>query len=317
MTCSCTRESPSGEPSTSSGAGARVDEKDWQRLVEQIRTGDCTPFLGVGASTATLPTGRELSDRWAGDYGYPFEGGELHDVMQFAGVVTRDLVTVKQRLAQQLSAAPDPDFTAPLEPHALLARVPISVYLTTNFDDYMSRALQRAGKQPTTAVCPWYRDAGDDPATSLPAGYQPGSDRPLVYHLHGNLQYPPSLVVAEQDYVEFLASLMHERGAGERKVIPAEVKLALTRKPLLFIGYSLRDWSFRMLFHGFVRTVANPQRRRHVSVQLPPTGVAGDADSRHRAVDYLNEYYEQFNIAVFWGTAAEFCAELAERLDNP
>jgi hypothetical protein len=91
---------------------------------------------------------------------------------------------------------------------------------------------------------------------------------------------------------------------------------ALTRQPLLFIGYSLRDWSFRMLFYGLVRSVADVQRRRHVSVQLPP--LAGESETTHerRARNYLTEYFQQLNISVFWGTASDFCAELADRLES-
>jgi hypothetical protein len=192
----------------------------------------------------------------------------------------------------------------------------LSVYLTTNYDDYMKRALERAGKRPTVALCPWYRGADGDPETSMHPDYQPTSDQPLVYHLHGSLRHPASLVLAEQDYVEFLIRLMEDRGMDARKVLPIQVLPALTRKPLLFIGYSLRDWSFRMLFHGFVQTVASVQRRRHVSIQLMPAHLPSE-EARNRAQDYLNRYYEQLNISVFWGTAADFCEELTRRLGSP
>jgi hypothetical protein len=317
MTTCLSAEHSFSDGATGAGGGVGVHERDWQRLVEQLRNGDCTPFLGAGASSATLPTGEELSRTWANDYEYPFtDGSNLPSVMQYASVVEQDPVTVKQRLTDQLSRAAEPDFTDPREPHALLARLPISVYLTTNYDDYMKRALERAGKRPTAAVCPWYRGADTDPGTSLQPEYQPRSDEPLVYHLHGSLRYPASLVLAEQDYVEFLIRLMEDRGMDARRILPIQVLPALTRKPLLFIGYSLRDWSFRMLFHGFVQPVASVQRRRHVSVQLTPSGIADDKDGRRRAEVYLSRHYEQLNISVFWGSAAEFCGELSRRLES-
>jgi hypothetical protein len=176
--------------------------------------------------------------------------------------------------------------------------------------------LERAHKRPVTAVCPWYRGAEADTDTSLPADYEPESEQPLVYHLHGSFKSSASLVLAEQDYVEFLFNLARDLGADARRIVPIQILPALIRQPLLFIGYSLRDWNFRMLFHGFVAPVADVQRRRHVSVQLTPDADTHDDDSRRRAEEYLTRYLARLNISVYWGSANDFCTELGRRLES-
>lgn len=298
-----------------------MDEDDWDRLVEQLMDGDCTPFLGAGASTPTLPTGGELSRKWAKKYKFPFtDDSDLPEVAQYATVVARDPVTIRRRLARELKSEVkkhgEPDFTDAVEPHALLARLPLPVHLTTNFDTFMTRALEEVGKHPTTAICPWYRGAENDPEMApLPPEYEPREEEPLVFHLHGNLDRPKSLVVAEQDYVEFLVNLAKDIGEDARRVVPHQVLLALTDQPLLFIGYSLRDFSFRTLFHGIVRAVSDVQRRRHVSVLKPDLDVH-DPEAQRRAERYLTRYFDQLNISVYWGTAREFCTELHHRLES-
>jgi hypothetical protein len=304
-----------------SGAGVDVldrrwTDRDWDRLVDQIRRGDCTPFLGAGACSPTLPMGADLGRSWATHYGYPFDDDtRLPEVMQYASIIEEDPVTVKQHVVRDLVKRGEPDFTVPTEPHSLLARHPIKVFLTTNYDDFMTRALEREGKHPVTAVCPWYFGAEADPHTRLPRDYEPRSDRPLVYHLHGSFRYDASLVLAEQDYVEFLVNLARDLGRDDRRVVPLQILPALTRHPLLFIGYSLRDWSFRMLFHGFVDSVAGVQRRRHVSVQLAPA-TDPDDEAGSRAEEFLVRYFTKLNISVYWGEAGDFCAELARRLGS-
>ena len=290
-----------------------MDDFDWTRLIDQLQRGDCTPVLGAGINVGTLPTGRQLSDKWMAEYVYPFEDtADLAEVTQYASVLERDAVTVKQRVVDQLSNMGVPDFLDPSEPHAVLARFPISVYLTTNYDDFMTQALQRERKEPTTIVCPWYRGADNDPGTRIHPGYGPRADNPLVFHLHGSLRSPSSLVLTEQDSTEFLVQVVRDQGMDERRVVPTQVLQAVTRAPLLFIGYSLRDVSFRMLFHGLLSSAAEVQRRRHVSVQLlPPTS---DPETRRRAQVYLTSYYQKLNISVFWGSVQEFCSELAQRL---
>lgn len=258
---------------------------------------------------------RELSLTWADTYGYPFKDGtNLAAVMQHAFVVEQDAVTVKQRVTNQLSSFNPPDFTDPAEPHSLLARYPIQVYLTTNYDDYLTKALQIEGKNPVTAVCPWYRDPAANPEPTLPRDYQPSVESPLVYHLHGSIHDPASLVITEQDYVEFLVNLVMDRGMNDQRVVPMQILPALTRRPLLFVGYSLRDWSFQMLFHGLVRAVADVQRRRHVSIQLSPSARDARPNYQADAEAYLTKSFEKLNISVFWGTANDFCSQLSERL---
>jgi hypothetical protein len=292
-----------------------VLDREWNRLVDQINRGDCTPFLGAGACAGTLPSGNDLSEVWADRYDYPFENRrDLAEVMQYAGVIEMDPVTVKQHVSDYLLGLGAPDFADLSEPHALLAHFPIDVYLTTNYDDFMTQALQYAGRSPRAAVCPWYRGADDSVATRISRDYQPQADTPLVYHLHGSFKDPSSLVLTERDYSEFLVRLFAERGLNQRRVIPTQVLQALTMRPLLFIGYSLRDSSFRTLFHGLVRSVAGVQQRRHVSVLLPPSEELG-VEARDRATDYLNRYFDDLNISVYWGSVREFCAELSHRLE--
>jgi SIR2-like protein len=291
------------------------DDRVWDTLVEQLRNGDCTPFLGAGACYGTLPLGSEVAQDMATTYDYPFDDPwNLPAVAQYAGVTVEDLVTIKQRVARQYRVGSEPPFEKPTEPHSLLADLPLKVYLTTNYDDYMTRALVRAGKEPLTAICPWYRGAEVDPGMSLPAAYQPAPGRPLVYHLHGSFQQPASMVLAEQDYVEFLVNLSRDIGEDMPRLLPIPVLLAMTRQPLLFVGYSLHDWSFRMLFHGLVGAVPAVQQRRHISVQLTPGVGMSDPGARRRAEEYLTRYFAKLNITVYWGSAEEFCTELGHRL---
>lgn len=291
-------------------------DRDWDRLVDQIKRGDCTPFLGAGACSPTLPVGADLGQQWADHYDYPFEDrSNLPGVMQYASVIERDPVTVKQLVARDLSERGEPDFSDPAEPHRLLAEHPINVYLTTNYDNFMTRALELAGKEPVTAVCPWYRGAETHPLAELPDGYRPHGHQPLVYHLHGRLEHEPSLVLAEQDYLEFLVTLAQDLGCDDRRVVPIQILPALTQHPLLFIGYSLRDWPFRMLFHGFVGNLADVMRRQHVSVQLSPK--LDDDEAQGRAEEFLIRYFTKMKISVYWGEASEFCRELRHRLEGP
>ena len=190
------------------------------------------------------------------------------------------------------------------EPHRILARLPFHVYLTSNFDDWMERALSQANKEPKVAVCPWNKHIKDVPTVDPETDYN--AWRPLVYHFHGRTPHAESAVVTEDDYFEFLVNI-----ARDNKLLAHRVDRAIGGGSLLFLGYTLSDWHFLVLF----RLLANNLRespRNHVAVQLAPSD--GDESTRHqRAVKYLSSYFRHLNVKVYWGTCQEFCHELRER----
>lgn len=291
-----------------------MDEADWTRLVRQLRDGHCTPFLGAGACAGTLPVGGDLSEQWADEYAYPFgDRRELPRVMQWAATTMADTVFIREQVTGALAGIGPPDFSDPAEPHRLLASLPLPLYLTTNYDDFMLRALERAGKRPRRAICPWYLGSRSDPEV-FEVEPAERTAQPVVYHLHGSFDDPKSLVLTEDDYLEFLIGLAMDRAAARQQVIPAYVLEALSTKPLLFIGYSLRDWTFQVLFRGVLRAISPVQHRRHVSVQLAPLPASVASAERTRTQDYLARHLNNLNVSVYWGTAHEFCRELRRRL---
>src|SRR5262245_64077728 len=48
-----------------------------------------------------------------------------------------------------------PDFNNPLKPHSFFADLPVPVYLTTNYDDFMEPALRNRKRDPQQALCRW------------------------------------------------------------------------------------------------------------------------------------------------------------------
>jgi hypothetical protein len=290
-----------------------LDDADWERLVHYVKAGQCTPLLGAGASAGSVPLGGGLADDWAGRYGYPFpDRYDLAKVMQYISTQKRDAVFVKELLVEQeFSQLDSPDFSREDEPHALLAGFDIPVYLTTNYDDFMARALTKAGRTPLVAHCRWYAGSTRDPLFDRPEGYAPDARRPIVYHLHGLFREPRSLVLTEDDYLDFLVQVS---SGGSDSLLPPVIKEALSSRVLLFVGYRLQDWTFRVIFRGLLAAVPPSQQRRHISVQLLPDTREATEEFKAAAQSYLDQYFDDMKVSVFWGTAQDFCRELRRRL---
>jgi SIR2-like domain len=294
-----------------------VSEIKWDLLVDRIKDGRCTPFLGAGACADVLPVGGAVAQTWAQRYGYPLD--DSHDLIKVAQyiAVTQDPMWPKDEIIKEfkkrVQEAGAPDFTNPLQPHALLADLQLPVYLTTNYDDFMEQALRSRGRDAQQALCRWndYLDENKDRAPSAfdDPNYKPNADKPVVFHLHGHSGVPESLVLTEDDYLDFAVSI-----SRNEDLLPRRIREALTGTSLLFLGYAIADWDFRILFRSLVGYLMKSIKRVHVSVQLEPGRGGADAEKAAKARDYLSRYFDKsLEIIVFWGTCEQFVAELRKR----
>ena len=86
---------------------------------------------------------------------------------------------------------------------------------------------------------------------------------------------------------------------------------------MLFVGYSMADWNFRILLRGLVAGLPSGSRYGSVAVQLPP-GKLSDTQ-RVQAQEYLEKYLGQLGglkFKIYWGDVKRFTAELRRRLSN-
>lgn len=304
----------------SAGARDEAQEAAWDLLVGNIREGDCVPFLGAGACAGHIRLGGQLARSWGDDAGYPlYDRANLPAVMQYIAITKYDgdATSLKREFARrEIQAAAPPNFGDPGQIHGVLAQRNLALYVTTNFDDFMSRALQYWRKQPRLDYSPWY-GAGEAHTHVSPLAdktYQPTPAEPLVFHLHGFFAEPQSLVLTEDDYIEYLVRLASDtnRRAGAvapSDVLPTYVRSQLRTQSLLFVGYSLRDWTFLVLFRTLLHGIPVGQRRNHVSVQVDP-----NERSSRRARRYLEQYFRAQRIRIFWASASDFAEELNSRL---
>lgn len=288
-------------------------DEDWKVLLTRIRDGRCTPFLGAGAGYGVLPLGADIAKEWAEKFGYPLEDGSnsnLISVAQFLALKYSDSIFPKDLIVEMFKDVKAPDFTDPLEPHRALARLPLPVYITTNYDDFMSQALKCQHWEPKRVLCQWNKAVKDyvrDNPTILETepGYKPTVANPIVFHLHGYVPVVESLVLTEDDYMDFLVNI-----SSNSDLIPPQISRALTANTLLFIGYRITDWNFRVLLKSFGRYMESSVTRLNVAVMLPPKA---SESTEKKAEDYLTKYYDNIDVRVYWGTARDFVKELQQR----
>ena len=282
-------------------------DQDWRTLEDRIVAGTVTPVLGAGASADVVGTAASLASSWAADIQYPFpDSHSLPAVAQYVATMVDRAGPgeyVQERLTERLRNVVVADLDEGHGPYRSLPTYPFRVWLTTNYDDLVRRALFSRNKPPKVTVARWTPPDLYWDKTEYDVGdHVPTEEHPLVCHLHGWYGDPASMVISESDYLEFL-----EQMSGPAAVLPDVVTKAIATTSLLFIGYSFRDTNLQLVLRQW--TIP----RLAYAVRPFPDGLTeGDRD---RYADYYPRYLKKVtgvDFKVYWGTAAAFCAELDE-----
>jgi hypothetical protein len=239
---------------------------------------------------------RELLDRYK---------NRLSDEFLAPGKTLDDLFSEIGRLRRE-------DDKENLEPHTLLAKLDLPIYVTTNPCCSLENALTAQGKHPRSEYCRWYGRLESKPCiydNKPDKNYSPDPDNPLVFHMLGRLNDPESLVITEDDYFDFLigVSQKQKRQSAPAIPFPLVVAEALANKSLMFLGFSLDEWIFRVLFRTIMAQGGSALLKDYaqVAAQLEPE--EGRIANPISAREYLKEYFKtNANIDIFWGSVDDF-----------
>lgn len=292
----------------------------WEQLIWRAENQMLTPFLGAGISRPPLPDADELARILSEQFDYPFREKELMNVAQF-GATTVDGSAPKIEVAKIFKAFAPPDFTDRDQPHAILASFPIPIYLTTNYDDYMEQALTATKlRTPRWEVCRWNSGLRDRPShlSQQEGAVEPSNGSPVVFHLHGHVDDFDSLVLTEDDYLDFMVNARRYESVttASVQVIPPKINELISSTSLMFLGYGLRDWNLRVLLRALIQSADVTAQKVSVSVQLEPDDTLVEEIGKERAKAYLDKYFEGLRIRVYWGTVEQFLIELRDRREE-
>jgi hypothetical protein len=319
--------------------GFRQDEPFdmWPGIVNSIARGQCTPLLGPGLTDSFIGSRQELAQRWAGTFRFPMEPhfqDELAHVAQYLAVKYGEEFLpgelgnyLRRELADRYGDVLTPEARATVtdgtwddalstvaavrrdsgefDSFDALAETPFPLYLTTDPSHLLERALTRAGRTPQVGMCPWNDDLAYQFKVEVADQQRPTSAAPFVYHLFGRLTEPESLVLTEDNYLDFLMGI-----TANRTLIPDFVIGQLAQSALLFLGFRLDEWEFRVLFRSLMNQGGQERRRRfkHVAVQIDPE--EGRTIEPDRARRYLESYFGENRIDIYWGRTDDFVHKL-------
>ncbi len=319
-------------------------ESTWQSLILKLSMNAITPVLGPGLASDIVGSRQAIARNWVEQWQMPIsphDQGDLAKVAQYLRVrsnagdvwVRLQAHLLKEMVERRAARGGDPAWDLPddmiagpspvpaiLEvgkrlrradkgdPYRVMADLQVPIYITTAWTDLLQEALKDRDREPITMTFPWNHHIRTGARR-----VEPTIRTPLVYHLYGRLDRPETLVLTEDDYFEWITAWI-----SARKSIPPSVQRALTASSLLFLGYSLDDWDFRVIFQG-IKSFGSGKgnmlsQNQHVGVQLSPQNQTIEPEA---AQEYLESYFGDDKITIYWGDTRQFLDDLRERRARP
>ena len=232
-----------------------TDERDRRSLIEMIRRGQCVLVLGPRVAVrADDPERRPLDELLAEQLLSQLPAAAAPQVGVAAGLQPPGSLDLRRAAETFLRSGDHERLDLELavesfykgeagrttsEFHRSLAQLPFQLCITASLDDLMFDALKAAGKQPRRAYFDFSRTQAPAPLQGLAS-----AEAPLVYHLLGHRDNPPSMVLGEGDLIDFITAVVKNIPP-----LPDQVRsvLADEQSSFLFLGFGFHNWYLRLL----------------------------------------------------------------------
>ena len=277
-------------------AGVAVDPVG--EVVETLLGGRLVPVLGADVA--------ELAAHLSTRFEYPHEASELPRVAQYVAVMM-GAGPLHDELHTLLNAEARPTvvhrFFASLPPLLRERGAPHQLIVTTSYDLALERAFVDAGEEfDVVSYVATGRNrgrfchigpGGEGTLIERPNEYATELSlerRTVILKLHGQVDSTTdrlweSFVVTEDDYIGYLAQ------SEVASVVPVALAAKLRRSHFLFLGYTMADWTLRLLLYRLWGD--QPLSYRSWAVQEEPKAFELEFWRRHdvNVIDVLLEEY--------------------------
>lgn len=279
-------------------------EEEWGKLLYSIEQGRCLLLLGpdvagIQQNSAFQPLNELLAQSLAEQIQPQVEAWRLDPTnltqvaQHFALEKGRD--TLEMRTVEFYEEYAD----LPNDIYRNLAALPFALSIATTPDPLWPEALRQEQKEPGIAR---YHLHGSN-STIMPTGTP---QNPVVFYLYGHLDEPASLVLTENDLLDFLVAVITKNPALPNNLLS---ELRDPRKSLLFLGFGFKQWYLRILLHILLQG----QNKENYSIALEQATPHLPEELRSSILFYRHSDYK---LHLYQHDLLSFVSELRQRYET-
>ena len=233
----------------------RNKESFINNYVKALKERNAVAFIGAGMSVSQgFFDWKKLLKPIADKLGLDIDE-EQHDLTSLAQLFVDDNGGIRGELDQILVDEYGKATKYVSENHRILARLPIQIYWTTNYDRLIEKALLEQGKTPDI------KKAQSDLTVNLP------KRDAIIYKMHGDIETVSETVITKHEYEDY---------NKKRELFSNAFKSDYVSRTFLFIGFSFTDPNLDYLIsrirttlgqnmkpdYYFIKRESNPRAQR-------------------------------------------------------
>ncbi len=208
-------------------------------LKESLKKGECVLFVGAGLSEG-LPNWEELIQLLADELKTSVDKDLRKTASYYENEFGRP--RLEGKIVSELKKE------VPLtRTHEILANFPLKAIVTTNYDPLLEKALSQKKRNVFKVVY----------GTEVP---HIGADQLQLIKMHGDLDYPSTIVITKKDYDEY---------AEKHKALITHLLGLLITCNFLFVGFSLEDPNFDNIYTQ-IKTLFGKEKRTSFAIFKNP-----------------------------------------------
>lgn len=279
------------------------NDEDWSTLIYTIRRKNCILMLGPDAAVEkadgqsrflTEILANELAEKITSKVALWNENRS--NLVQIAQYYCME--TGKNTLEEKFYSFYDSRRRMTSQVHKDLASLPFYLAITSSPDHMLYEALKQGRKKP---VIGRYNFRGDN-MDIVPAGTV---EAPLIFYLYGTIEEPESLVLTENDLLDFIVAVASGTPPLPRNILS---ELRSKNKSLLFLGFGFRHWYLRILLH--VLNAGGKESRSFALEELAPRNI----ENFQRTILFFKE--SDYKIQICKKELNSFVKELRTRFEE-
>lgn len=306
--------SPGTEAPAIDAANAAQDDGMLSYIAGKVADHQCVLFLGAAVHSPSPeghpcnytrdkcpPTGRALSELLAEKSGFPADQDRtnLQRVSQHFESKLRSRYILVEEIEKAVHKGREP---SPIL-RALVA-MEFPIVITTNYDHLYETALDLKVKQENPKakdgagydVC-IYSPNNKVTAKTEDCDKAPDPKRPYILKMHGDLSKEESIVVTDEDYIQFVLRMTDKHPYHP---VGKNVLTHLIKWPTLFIGYRLTDYNLRLLFKTLRWRLDSASVPPAFSVDLQPDVLIRDVyENQLRYITFIEKNLWDFVPALY------------------
>jgi TIR domain/SIR2-like domain len=301
-----------------------MKNRHWNSLVESLRCGRCILVLGPEIAADWSESGRDGDAHPA-----TFAGALTEWLAEELSEAIKDSSTVGSlaAVAQLYEDADKQGFGAaalhsqaaqfyaslrlkPSRDHQAIASLPFRLIVTTCHDQLLAAALTEADKTPLVFRYHFKGDTGDERENRTFPRATP--KEPVLYHLFGTSQEAQTLVLSENDLLDFVVAMV-----SDRPPVPTWLRreLQTPEVSLLFVGFGISHWYQRVLVKALIRFLSGGSFKKDAAVHVALDPELQTVPDPERTQTIM--FYERGNrVEISDQTVAAFVAELQQKLEK-